>query len=255
MQYPALQFQNISKSFDNLPVLKNINLNVKKGEFVSIVGPSGCGKSTLLNIIAGVEKQSAGEVLMNGEKVNERKGRFGYMLQDPLLLPWRTVSENVVLGLDIRKTPRSASIRKAEELLREFGLARFRNYYPHALSGGMQQKVALLRTILFNSEFLLLDEPFASLDAMTRLSMQLWLLDVWKHFRSTVLFVTHDIREAILLSDRIYVLTQKNRNSMCTFAIPLKRPRQPSQLHAEKIRKLEQSLTKLLSLQNHEITV
>lgn len=242
----SLQLKNITKLYSNLAVLKNINVNVKNGEVVSLIGPSGCGKTTLLNIIAGVEKESSGTVLINNKNTTNRRGLFGYMPQEPSLLPWRTIEENLILGLDVLPVSKAQSLKKAQSLLKQFGLEKFATYYPSKLSGGMQQRVALLRTFLFNSSFLLLDEPFGSLDALTRQAMQLWLLDVWKKFDSTVLLVTHDIREAILLSDQVYILSSRPGRVVKELNIDLPRPRLPKHLLTTKARNYENKLLKCL---------
>lgn len=211
MSAPKLVIKNLSKNYlltNNkiVTALKNFNLSVFPGEFVSIIGPSGCGKTTLFNIISGIEDQTAGTISLDGNIENSRRGKFGYMFQEPLLLPWRTVEENLILSLNIKKVSYKIAIKKARALLKEFNLEKYAKEHPSTLSGGMKQKVSLLRTILFNDSFLLLDEPFGALDQITRASLQLWLKDVLKKFKTTVLFITHDIREAKLLSDRIITL-------------------------------------------------
>ncbi|MEK7597747.1 MAG: ABC transporter ATP-binding protein [Patescibacteria group bacterium] len=211
MSAPKLIIKNLSKNYlllnnKTVTALKNFNLKVFLGEFVSIIGPSGCGKTTLFNIIAGVEEQTLGTISLDGNIENSRRGKFGYMFQDPLLLPWRTIKENLILGLDIKKVSKEIAFKKALSLLKEFNLEKYEDQYPLVLSGGMKQKVSLLRTLLFNDSFLLLDEPFGALDQITRHSLQLWLKQVLKKFKTTTLFITHDIREAKLLSDRIIEL-------------------------------------------------
>ncbi len=211
MSAPKLIIKNLSKNYllsnnKTVTALKNFNLKVFPGEFVSIIGPSGCGKTTLFNIIAGVEEQTLGTISLDGNIENSRRGKFGYMFQDPLLLPWRTIKENLILGLDIKKVSKEIAFKKALSLLKEFNLEKYEDQYPLVLSGGMKQKVSLLRTLLFNDSFLLLDEPFGALDQITRQSLQLWLKQVLKKFMTTALFITHDIREAKLLSDRIIEL-------------------------------------------------
>ena len=211
MSAPKLIIKNLSKNYllsnnKTVAALKNFNLKVFPGEFVSIIGPSGCGKTTLFNIIAGVEEQTLGTISLDGNIENSRRGKFGYMFQDPLLLPWRTIKENLILGLDIKKVSKEIAFKKALLLLKEFDLEKYEDQYPSVLSGGMKQKVSLLRTLLFNDSFLLLDEPFGALDQITRQSLQLWLKQVLKKFMTTTLFITHDIREAKLLSDRIIKL-------------------------------------------------
>lgn len=250
MQQSKLLLQGVSKSFRQgrqaLAILEAIDLEVAQGEFVSLIGPSGCGKSTLFNIIAGLEQPDSGSVLIDGDVDSRRAGKAGYMFQQPLLLPWRTVEENVMLGLDIRRVARRQAREQAQELLKRFGLAEFAQHYPATLSGGMRQRVALLRTVLFNPNFLLLDEPFGSLDALTRLSCQMWLLDLWQAVHASVLFITHDVREAILLSDRVYVLSARPARVLRVVEVPLERPRRAEQLSNARAVELEQELVSLL---------
>ena len=250
MDPPKLLVQGVTKVYRNgrrsLEALAPIDLTVAVGEFVSVIGPSGCGKSTLFNIVAGVEQASAGLVAIDGQADIARAGKSGYMPQQPLLLPWRTVEENVMLGLDVRRVPRKQAQHEAHELLKRFGLAEFAQNYPATLSGGMRQRIALLRTVLFSRSFLLLDEPFGALDALTRLSSQMWLLDVWQEFHASVLFITHDVREAIFLSDRIYVLSARPARVLRVVEVDLPRPRRPEQLAWESSVQLEQELVTLL---------
>jgi ABC-type nitrate/sulfonate/bicarbonate transport system ATPase subunit len=250
MDAPKLLVQGVTKIFrtghQRLDVLAAIDLAIAAGEFVSLIGPSGCGKSTLFNIIAGVEQPTSGMIAIDGDAENMRTGKTGYMPQQPLLLPWRTVEENVMLGLDVRHVPRKKARYEANELLKHFGLAEFAHNYPSTLSGGMRQRVALLRTVLFNRSFLLLDEPFGALDALTRLACQMWLLDLWQEVHSSVLFITHDVREAMLLSDRIYVLSARPARVLRIVDVDLPRPRQPEQLALEQAVQLEQELMSLL---------
>jgi len=250
MNPPKLSVQGVSKVYRNgkrsLEALASIDLTVAVGEFVTVIGPSGCGKSTLFNIVAGVEKPTSGVVAIDGDASAVRAGKTGYMPQQPLLLPWRTVEENIMLGLDVRHVPRKKAQAEAQELLKRFGLAEFAQNYPSTLSGGMRQRVALLRTVLFNRSFLLLDEPFGALDALTRLSLQMWLLDLWQAIHSSVLFITHDVREAILLSDRIYVLSARPARVLRVVEVDLPRPRRPEHLTLERAVQLEQELMALL---------
>lgn len=250
MDPSKLLVQGMTKTFhhgrQHLETLASIDLTVAVGEFVSVIGPSGCGKSTLFNIVAGVEEPSAGEIAIDGATNGSRAGKSGYMPQQPLLLPWRTVEENVLLGLDVRRVPRKEAHQEAYKLLKRFGLAEFAGNYPSTLSGGMRQRVALLRTVLFNRSFLLLDEPFGALDALTRLASQMWLLNVWQEFHSSVLFITHDVREAILLSDRIYVLSARPARVLRVVEVDLPRPRKPEHLALEQAVQLEQELVALL---------
>lgn len=252
---PRLSVQGVTKAYREgkrtLEVLTPIDLSVAPGEFVTMIGPSGCGKSTLFNIIAGIEEPDEGAITIDGETSKKRAGKFGYMLQQPLLLPWRTIEENVMLGLDVRHIPREKARQDARELLKSFGLIEFARNYPATLSGGMRQRVALLRTVLFNHSFLLLDEPLGALDALTRLSMQIWLLDLWQTFHSSVLFITHDVREAILLSDRIYVLSSRPARVLRVVEIDLPRPRRQEHLALEQAVRLEQELVALLMKESH----
>lgn len=250
MEAPKLLVQDVSKVYrngrQNVAALAPIDLTVAEGEFVTVIGPSGCGKSTLFTIVAGIEQPSAGVVAIDGDANTARAGKAGYMPQQPLLLPWRTVEENVMLGLDVRRVPRQKSQAEAHELLKRFGLADFAQSYPAMLSGGMRQRVALLRTVLFNAAFLLLDEPFGALDALTRLSLQMWLLELWQTFHSSVLFITHDVREAILLSDRIYVLSARPARVLRVVEVNLPRPRRQENLALTEAVQLEQELVALL---------
>ncbi len=250
METPKLAVQGVSKTFhsgrQSLETLAAIDLAVDSGEFVTVIGPSGCGKSTLFNIIAGIETPDTGIIAIDGREDLERAGKAGYMPQQPLLLPWKTVEENVILGLDVLHVPRKHALAQAYELLKRFGLAEFAQYYPSALSGGMSQRVALLRTVLFNHSFLLLDEPFGALDALTRLASQMWLLDVWQEFHSSVLFITHDVREAVLLSNRVYVLSARPARVLRVVDIHLPYPRRYEQLASAEAAQLEQELLALL---------
>ncbi|MGH2482153.1 MAG: ABC transporter ATP-binding protein [Ktedonobacteraceae bacterium] len=250
MQDPMLLVQGVSKRFRQgrqwLETLAAIDLEVVQGEFVSLLGPSGCGKSTLFNIIAGLEQPDSGSLAIDGDPAARRTGKCGYMPQQPLLLPWRTVEENVMLGLDVRRVPRQQACVQAHELLKRFGLLEFAQHYPATLSGGMRQRVALLRTVLFNDDFLLLDEPFGALDALTRLSCQVWLLNLWQQVHASVLFITHDVREAILLSDRVSVLSARPARVLRVAEVPLERPRHSEQLSEPQAVRLEQELVALL---------
>lgn len=245
-----LSVRNLEKIFSrnnsSFEILADISFSIKKHEFVSIIGPSGCGKTTLFNIISGIDEQTTGEILLDKKNVKDRKGKFGYMLQDASLLPWKTVIENVRLGEIIKGRSKKYAKEKALELLQEFGLVEFINHYPSTLSGGMQQRVALLRTVLFHPELLLLDEPFGSLDALTRREAQIWLLSVWEKLNSTILFITHDIQEAILLSDTIYVMSHRPAKLLSKIKVSLPRPRRITDLTTNNAKNLEKELVSLL---------
>ncbi len=214
------------------PVLAGVDLAVDPGEFVSIIGPSGCGKSTLLNIVAGLDRPDSGSVSLRAgdggqdeESLGDRLGRVGYMQQKDLLLPWRTVLDNAILGLELRGVPKRQARKQALELTESFGLKGFEDQYPFALSGGMRQRTAFLRTMLLGQEMVLLDEPFGALDALTRVQMQEWLLTLWDTMNSTIILITHDVDEAILVSDRVYVLTSRPGKVKRVLDVDLPRPR------------------------------
>jgi ABC-type nitrate/sulfonate/bicarbonate transport system ATPase subunit len=195
---------------------------------VSVVGPSGCGKTTLLKILAGLIVPTAGEVLLHGSKPDALLGVIGYMPQNDLLMPWRTTLDNVTLGLELAGTSRNEARERARRQLEPFGLAGFEDHYPSALSGGMRQRAALLRTFLAGRDILLLDEPFGALDALTREAMREWLLTIWEADRKTILLVTHDVEEAIFLSDRVYTMSGRPGRIRDTLNVPFARPRSPT---------------------------
>jgi len=200
-----LEVKNICKTYQaqngEIEALKDINFNVKQGEYISIIGPSGCGKSTLLSIIAGLESKTAGEI--------EIKGKIGYMLQKDNLLEWRTIYKNVLLGLEIQKSLTTENKKYVEDLLKKYGLYEFKDKYPKQLSGGMRQRVALIRTLAIRPKVLLLDEAFSALDYQTRLMVTEDIYKILKNENITALMVTHDISEAISMSDRVIVLTHR----------------------------------------------
>jgi ABC-type nitrate/sulfonate/bicarbonate transport system ATPase subunit len=209
----------------NLDALAPVSFALREGSFVSIIGPSGCGKSTLFNIIAGLQRPSNGTISIDGEDATGTIGRVGYMLQKDLLLPWRTVLDNVILGMEIKGVPRARARATALPYLERYGLRGFENRFPRELSGGMRQRAALLRTLLLDTDIILLDEPFGALDAQTRSSMQEWLLQLWTDFAKTVVFVTHDVEEAIYLSDEILVVSPRPGRIVDRIAVALPRPR------------------------------
>lgn len=204
-----LQTEHICKSFDGVPVIEDINIQLAEGELVCLLGVSGGGKTTLFNIIAGLSRPDSGRVLIDGEDVTGQPGRVSYMLQKDLLLPFRKVADNVALPLVIQGVDRQTARDRALAHFDEFGLAGTGDRYPAQLSGGMRQRAALLRTYLFGRSLALLDEPFSALDTITKSGIHRWYLDVMEKIRLTTLFITHDIDEAILLSDRIYILAGK----------------------------------------------
>ncbi len=224
-----LKLRNITQTYHEagrrLTAIQNINLRVASGEFVTIIGPSGCGKSTLLELIAGLQKPDTGTIAIDGQVTARRLGRSAYMPQQDALFPWRTVLDNVVLGLEVQGQSRHAAKHRARELLPLFELDSFADAFPAQLSGGMRQRAAFLRTFLFGQDLLLLDEPFGALDALTRRNLQAWLLDIWQHFHHTIIFITHDVEESIYLSDRVIVLSPRPGQVVMELTIPLPRPR------------------------------
>jgi ABC-type nitrate/sulfonate/bicarbonate transport system ATPase subunit len=208
-----------------VPAVTEISFSAAAGEFVTIIGPSGCGKSTLFDLIVGLIEPDEGEIHLKDEVVRHRTGLFGYMPQRDLLLPWRTVLDNVILGPELSGQNLKAARQEANSLLPLFGLEGFSDAYPATLSGGMRQRAALLRTFLCHHEVMLLDEPFGALDALTRRDLQTWLLDIWDRFDKTILFVTHDVEEALFLSDRVIVLSPRPGRIVLDLPIDLPRPR------------------------------
>ena len=226
---PKIKLSSIDKAFDVNgrweAVLESVDVVANSGEFISIIGPSGCGKSTLLNIIAGLDDVDGGTVEMEGDAASVRLGSIGYMQQKDLLMPWRSVLDNTILGLELHGLTKKEARRRALDLVETFGLKGFERQYPFALSGGMRQRAAFLRTMLLDQDVILLDEPFGALDALTRVQMQEWLLELWKSLRKTIILITHDVDEAILLSDRVYVLTARPGRVKMVLDIGLPRPR------------------------------
>lgn len=205
----VLRVNEVSKSFENEQIIENISLKLYEGEIVSLLGVSGGGKTTLFNIIAGLSEPDKGEVYLNNENITGKPGYISYMLQKDLLLPYRTILDNVALPLIIRGEKKQVAREKASAHFAEFGLEGTQKKYPAQLSGGMKQRAALLRTYMFSEKVALLDEPFSALDMLTKGTVHEWYLDVMEKIKLSTLFVTHDIDEAILLSDRIYLLTGK----------------------------------------------
>ncbi len=228
MNMPRLQLDRIGKRFDTLEVLDGISLNVGRGEFVSLLGPSGAGKSTVFRMLIGETAPDTGSVHFDGTPLRPADRPFAYMPQRDALMPWRRILDNVTLGLEVQGSPRRRARDKVRPLLPEFGLEGFENHYPDQLSGGMRQRAALLRTIVQDRAMLLLDEPFGALDALTRTRMQHWLESLWQHHSWTALLITHDVREAVYLSDRIYVMSSRPARILSEIAVPLPRPRTAS---------------------------
>src|SRR5262245_17723981 len=226
-----IQASNVTLSFkprnrEPVTALNNFTIEVAKGEFVSIVGPSGCGKSTFLNILLGLIEPDNGQMQLNGSRITGPSQERAMVFQEFGLLPWRTVTANVELGLELKGIPDEQRLARANELIKLVGLSGFERHYPHELSGGMKQRVGLARALATEPEVLLMDEPFAALDAQTRDLMQAELLQIWERTQKTVLFVTHSIEEAAYLSDRVIVMTARPGRTKSVLKINLPRPRE-----------------------------
>ncbi|WP_242222783.1 ABC transporter ATP-binding protein [Bacillus cereus group sp. BfR-BA-01380] len=238
-----LQFHNVSFHYDKKPIIENLDVVVQEGEFISIIGPSGCGKSTLFRLITGLEKASAGTIDVMGTTP------AGYMPQKDMLLPWRTIIENAALPLECQGMKKKEAQMKAQELLEQFGLQGYEKKQPKDLSGGMRQRVSFIRTLLTGGELLLLDEPFSALDALTKASLQEWLFEQWKHWRKTILFITHDVDEALFLSNRIFVVTEQPITSLTERVVPLGQERSRKDLHRPEMLTLKDELIGMLQRQ------
>ncbi len=225
MSAPRLELRGLRKRFGELDVLAEVSLAVRPGEFVSILGPSGAGKSTIFRLLTGSADPDGGEMLFDGTRLTSDRRPFAFMPQHDALMPWRRILDNAALGLEVQGLSRKAARRRVAPLSAEFGLDGFERHYPAQLSGGMRQRAALLRTIVQQCDMLLLDEPFGALDALTRAAMQRWLQAIWARHQWTALLITHDVREAVFLSDRIYVLTGRPARILTEIAVPLPRPR------------------------------
>lgn len=227
---PVVHFQGIWKSFqgagqDTVQALQDVDLEVRDNEFLAIVGLSGCGKSTLLNLCAGLLFPERGRVLFKGEPVTAVNPRVGYLTQEANLLPWLTLSGNVTLPLEVKRVAPVERERQAHEWIQLMGLGGFERHYPHQLSGGMQKRAAIARTLAYDPDVLLMDEPFGPLDAITRLTLQDELLRLWNDRRKTIVFVTHDLTEAISLADRVVIMTSRPGRIRTIMPVPLSRPR------------------------------
>jgi len=235
-----LSFDGVSFTYKSgNSILDNLSFNILPGEFISIIGVSGSGKSTIFRLVTGLDEPSGGTISLEG---NQRLSKVGYMPQQDLLLPWRTILENACLPLELAGLDKKAAKEQVQPLLQEFGLGETEHNYPSELSGGMKQRVAFLRAVLSGNSLLLLDEPFSALDAITRLAMQEWLINQWEKHKSTVLFITHDVEEALFLSDRIFLLQNKPVTSFVEIEVPLERPRLRNDLHRAEMLELKELL-------------
>jgi NitT/TauT family transport system ATP-binding protein len=247
-----ISIQDVSKIYPTVPpviALDNIKLEVAEGDFVALLGPSGCGKSTLLNLIAGFEAPTSGALHVNERPVQAPGPDRGVVFQEAALFPWLTVWENVIFGPKVQGLPRAEYEERAHEMLSIVGLNDFKQHLPIQLSGGMRQRVGIARILTLGSRVLLMDEPFGALDAQTRLAMQELLLSVWQKLKPTILFVTHDIDEAIFLSNTIYVMSARPGRIQSTLTVPLTRPRTVADTASESFRKMKLDVLNLI--RNH----
>jgi NitT/TauT family transport system ATP-binding protein len=243
---PVLRIKDVRKVYGDLEVIRNVSLNVAACEFVSILGPSGCGKSTLLMTIAGLVKQTEGEIFINGELLTGPRREVGVVFQQPVLLPWRTVLDNVLLPIELLKLPRAKYKQRALDLLAMAKIGDFAHRLPRQLSGGMRQRVSICCALVHDPSILLMDEPFSALDAITRDEMGVELLRIWQANRKTVIFVTHSIREAAFLSDRVLVMGRRPATILDDVAIDLNRPRQISMMEDERFNQYVRRLRQLI---------
>jgi NitT/TauT family transport system ATP-binding protein len=242
----VLRVKDVRKVYRDLEVIRNVSLNVAASEFVSILGPSGCGKSTLLMMVAGLVEQTEGEILINGERVTGPRREVGVVFQQPVLLPWRTVLDNVLFPIELLKLPRPKYKQRALDLLAMAKIGDFAHRLPRQLSGGMRQRVSICCALIHDPSILLMDEPFSALDAITRDEMGVELLRIWQTNRKTVIFVTHSIREAAFLSDRVLVMGRRPATILDDVAIDLPRPRQISMMEDERFNQHVRRLRKLI---------
>ena len=238
MSTPSIELVNVGRRFltpdgKSMTALRDFSMSVAKGEFAAVVGPTGCGKSTTLNLITGLARPSSGEVRLYGKPVSGIDPRIGFVFQADALFPWRSVVDNVVAGPLFRGQPRKQAYDKARSWVARVGLGKFENHYPHQLSGGMRKRVALAQTFINEPDILLMDEPFSALDVQTRVLMQDELLKLWSDAKASVVFVTHDLEEAIALADKVYVLTAGPATVKAVYDIDIPRPRISSEIRYE----------------------
>lgn len=239
-----LEFRNVTFKYDEdeEPMMRDLSFSVGDGEFVSVIGASGCGKSTIFRLINGLEKPQSGEILVNGKPIETQKNYSSFMPQKDLLLPWRTIEKNVCLPMEIMKVPADKQKKACKEALEQVGLSGYADKYPKDLSGGMKQRVAFARTLLAGADMLLLDEPFSALDYLTRVDMQEWLLSQWQNSGKSIIFITHDVEEAVFLSKRIFVIQDRPFSGMESVEIPMDYPRKREELKRADIADLKETL-------------
>ena len=248
---PKLRLRAVGLAYDGrdrrrLEVLRELSFAVGEGEFVALLGPSGCGKTSLLRVLNGLSRHSAGEILLDDRDLHQAQGDVATVFQSDSLFPWRTVVDNILLGTELRRIPRAQALETAHALIRLVGLSGFESHYPHELSGGMRQRVNLARALAVDPAVLLMDEPFASLDAQTREQMQHELLRIWSARRKTVLFVTHQIEEAVYLADRVLLMTRRPGRVRDQVRVTLERPRRAEHKRSAEFHRLVDQLAEQL---------
>ena len=244
-----LKFDNVSFQYDveDFSIIDHLSFDVQDGEFVSVIGASGCGKSTIFRLVNKLLLPASGEILVDGESIERKRNYCGYMPQQDLLFPWRTVRENLLLPMEIRGGYSKTEMReKADAALESVGLKDWGDKTPKELSGGMRQRAAFARTVLTGSDLLLLDEPFSALDYLTRISMREWLLEQWEREKKTVLFITHDVEEAVFLSSRILVVEESPITHLRSIDVPAEYPRYRDELRKPEILALKEELIGML---------
>ncbi len=250
-----LEFKNVSFKYENdcENIIDHLSFTVEKGEFISIIGVSGCGKSTIFRLINRLLSPSSGEIIVNQSPIVSCPKRStsipGYMPQKDLLFPWRTIEKNLWIPMELRHLSREEMRRRSDAVLKDMGLFNYRAKYPKDLSGGMRQRISFARTLLTDSELMLLDEPFSALDSLTRMAMQEWLLAQWEHFHKTILFITHDVEEAIFLSKKIFVVTKRPIQSLEVVEVPAVYPRSREILKQPEMIELKEQLISQLRKQ------
>jgi len=243
-----LELKRLSFHYQSIQVLKELQFTITSGEFVTILGPSGSGKSTIFQLIGGLLSPSSGTIFLNDKEITGRRGHISYMPQTPSLMPWRTILQNVILGQELHS---KKDIVKAEEMLVKAGLIEYKDAYPHELSGGMMQRVAFLRALISPQPIICLDEPFSALDELTRQEMQSWLLSIWEEYKKTIIFITHNIEEALYLSDRILILSEKPAFIKKEIQVPFPRPREEAIIFTEDFLQNKKAIHQFLKGTDH----
>lgn len=243
-----LRFENVTFTYESAdaPVISDLSFEVPDKSFVSIIGASGSGKTTIFRLLNALERPQSGSITIDGKDIKGLKNYAGYMPQQDLLFPWRTVEKNVMLPMQIKKVSKAEQKEKAREMLERVGLLEYADKYPRELSGGMRQRVSFARTLCEGSDLMLLDEPFSALDSITRMEMREWLRDQWERLDKTILFITHDVEEALYLSEKIFVLMGNPVNRLKCVDVPLPKNRDAAMLKREDIRQLKEELVELL---------